>query len=41
LQLGNITLNHGDRLRIEKRERLELNGIDDTEMQLFDLPEEY
>jgi len=39
LQVGNITLKPGDGLRIQKQERLDLNGIEDAEILLFDLPQ--
>ena len=38
LRVGNVTLNQGDGMTIQKRELLELEGIDDAEILLFDLP---
>ncbi len=38
VQVGGFTLNAGDGLKIEKQERLELRGIDNAEVLLFDLP---
>ena len=38
LQVGNITLKQGDGLKIQKHERLEIKGIEDAEVLLFDLP---
>lgn len=38
LQVGNITLRQGDGLKIQKHERLELKGIEDADVLLFDLP---
>jgi len=38
LQVGNVTLNQGDGLEIQKHELLELQGIEDAEILLFDLP---
>lgn len=38
LRVGNIMLGPGDGIRIQKQERLELTGIDDAEILLFDLP---
>ena len=38
LQVGNITLKQGDGLKIQKRELLEIKGIEDAEVLLFDLP---
>jgi redox-sensitive bicupin YhaK (pirin superfamily) len=38
LRVGNITLNQGDGLAVQKQELLELEGIEDAEVLLFDLP---
>jgi redox-sensitive bicupin YhaK (pirin superfamily) len=38
LSVGNITLNQGDGLTIQQQELLELEGIEDAEVLLFDLP---
>ena len=38
LRVGNVTLNQGDGLTIQKQELLELEGIEDAEILLFDLP---
>jgi redox-sensitive bicupin YhaK (pirin superfamily) len=38
LQVGNVTLRQGDGLKIRKHELLELKGIEDAEILLFDLP---
>jgi len=38
LQVGKVTLNQGDGLKIQKHELLELKGIEDAEVLLFDLP---
>ena len=38
LQVGNITLKQGDGLKIQKHELLEIKGIEDAEVLLFDLP---
>jgi len=38
LRVGNVTLNQGDGLTIQKQELLELEGIEDAEVLLFDLP---
>ena len=38
LQVGNITLKKGDGLKIQKHELLEIKGIEDAEVLLFDLP---
>lgn len=39
LNVGNITLNQGDGLKIQKHQLLELKGIKDAEVLLFDLPQ--
>ena len=38
LHVGNITLQQGDGIRVQKHELLELVGIEDAEVLLFDLP---
>ena len=38
LRVGNITLNQGDGLTVQMQEMLELEGIEDAEVLLFDLP---
>jgi hypothetical protein len=38
LRVGNVTLSQGDGLRIQKQEVLELEGVEDAEVILFDLP---
>lgn len=38
LQVGRVTLNQGDGLKIQKHELLELKGIEDADVLLFDLP---
>ena len=38
LQVGNLTLRQGDGLKVQKHELLELKGIQDAEILLFDLP---
>jgi redox-sensitive bicupin YhaK (pirin superfamily) len=38
LGVGDITLNQGDGLAVQKQELLELEGIEDAEVLLFDLP---
>jgi quercetin 2,3-dioxygenase len=38
LRVGNATLKQGDGLTIQKQELLELEGIEDAEILLFDLP---
>ena len=38
LRVGNLVLDPGDGLRIQGPERLELTGIEDAEILLFDLP---
>lgn len=38
LRVGEVTLQAGDGLRIQKHETLELTGIEDAEVLLFDLP---
>ena len=38
LRVGNVTLNQGDGLTIQKQELLELEGIEDAEILLFELP---
>ena len=38
LQVGNVTLEPGDGLKIQKQELLELRGIEQAEALLFDLP---
>ena len=38
LQVGQVTLNQGDGLKIQKHELLELKGIEDADILLFDLP---
>ena len=38
LQVGQVTLNQGDGLKIQKHELLELKGIEDADVLLFDLP---
>ena len=38
LQVGNATLRQGDGLKIHRHELLELEGIEDAEILLFDLP---
>jgi redox-sensitive bicupin YhaK (pirin superfamily) len=38
LRVGNVTLNKGDGLTIQKQELLELEGIEDAEILLFELP---
>lgn len=38
LRVGNVTLKQGDGLTIQKQELLELEGIEDAEVLLFDLP---
>ena len=38
LQVGNVTLQQGDGIRFQKHELLELVGIEDAEVLLFDLP---
>jgi VCBS repeat-containing protein len=38
LRVDNVTLNQGDGLTIQKQELLELKGIEDAEILLFDLP---
>jgi len=37
LRVGNVTLNQGDGLTVQKQELLELEGIEDAEILLFDL----
>ncbi|ESQ16181.1 MAG TPA: pirin family protein [Chromatiaceae bacterium] len=38
MRIGSLTLRQGDGLRVQKHERLELLGVDDAEILLFDLP---
>ena len=38
LQMGNVILHQGDSLRIQKHKLLEIKGIEDAEVLLFDLP---
>ena len=38
LRVGNITLQQGDGIRVQKHNLLELVGIEDAEVLLFDLP---
>jgi hypothetical protein len=38
LRVGNVTLNQGDGLTVQKQELLELEGIEDAEILLFNLP---
>ncbi len=38
LRVGNVTLQPGDGIRVQKQELLELVGIEDAEVLLFDLP---
>jgi hypothetical protein len=38
LQVGNVTLRQGDGLKVQKHDLLELKGIEDAEILLFDLP---
>jgi hypothetical protein len=38
LRVGNVILNQGDGLTVQKQEMLELEGIEDAEVMLFDLP---
>jgi redox-sensitive bicupin YhaK (pirin superfamily) len=38
LRVGDITLRQGDGLKIQKHELLEINGVEDAEVLLFDLP---
>ena len=38
LEVGNITLQQGDGIRVQKHGQLELVGIEDAEALLFDLP---
>ena len=38
LRVGGVTLKQGDGLRIQKQEMLEIEGIRDAEVLLFDLP---
>ena len=38
LLVGNITLKQGDGLRVQKHELLELKGIENAEVLMFDLP---
>jgi redox-sensitive bicupin YhaK (pirin superfamily) len=38
IQVGKVTLNQGDGLKIQKHELLELKGIEDADVLLFDLP---
>ena len=38
LRVGNVILNQGDGLTIQKQELLELEGIEDAEILLFNLP---
>jgi len=38
LRVGNVILNQGDGLAMQKQELLELEGIEDAEVLLFDLP---
>jgi len=38
LKVGNVTLKSGDGLRIQKQERLALEGVENAEILLFDLP---
>jgi redox-sensitive bicupin YhaK (pirin superfamily) len=38
LQVGNVTLRQGDGLKIQQHELLELKGIEDAEILMFDLP---
>jgi redox-sensitive bicupin YhaK (pirin superfamily) len=38
LRVGNVTLRRGDGLTIQKHALLELKGIEDSEVLLFDLP---
>jgi len=38
LRVGNVTLNQGDGLTVRKQELLELKGIEDAEVLLFDMP---
>jgi len=38
LQVGNVTLRQGDGLKIQKHELLQLKGIEDAEILMFDLP---
>lgn len=38
LRVGNVTLQQGDGLRVRKHELLQLVGIEDAEVLLFDLP---
>ena len=37
-RVGNVTLRAGDGLRIQKQDALQLAGVDDAEILLFDLP---
>jgi len=38
LQVGKVTLNQGDGLRVQRQALLQLEGIEDAEILLFDLP---
>jgi len=38
LLVGNVTLRQGDGIRVQKHELLELVGVEDAEVLLFDLP---
>ena len=38
LQIGNVILQQGDGLRVQQHELLELVGIEEAEVLLFDLP---
>ncbi len=38
LRVGNVTLRRGDGLKVQRHELLELKGIEDSEVLLFDLP---
>jgi redox-sensitive bicupin YhaK (pirin superfamily) len=38
LQVGNVTLNQGDGMKIQKHELLEIKGIEDADVLLFDMP---
>lgn len=38
LRVGNVTLQKGDGLKVQKQDSLELIGVEDAEVLLFDLP---
>jgi VCBS repeat-containing protein len=38
LQVSKVTLNHGDGLRVQKHVSSTLNGVEDAELRLADLP---